>query len=845
MKITVVPFQQMENFERNVIYVGHVLDVLRKIPSESIDAILFSPPYYGKRDYTSNEGIRVVPEIIWDGDPDCKHDDWIRIEPARKATPGDIPGPNGMMRGRSNDRLRPGKASHSCSKCGAWKGDLGNEPTFGMYIAHISVICDECYRVLKPWGCFMLNQGDGYGGSGGPGGDWQTGNKAKELKWKPQKQDYPDQCLFFVPQRTAIELVDHHGWCCHNDNIWHKCLAENTLLFTKQDDGDYVLSTIKEMFGKKEYGFIPTMGIDRKIHWVKIKTISPIGVRDTVIITTKTGRMVEATNDHKFPFKINYFARSDEKFIRLKIKNNLSINDHLFINSELDIDLLPGTSQDYSNGFVCGFFIAEGNFGKRRLMKKIGHQSKIKYACFSCGKNDEIRGYLKYLDRFKINKYYYGNSITIHSFDKELISMITRFIIGNKCDEKSFTKKAFNQSIEFIRGCVDGFLAGDGCYDEENGRWRIGIKPNLKLKNELEVMCRILHYDFRFESISKVTCINPKNREKKIFDAMKLVIRKKDERVKTTNLGFCVDKIKNIISSKAFCYDLEIEPLYPDDIFNALGKRKARYNHLFFLANGIWSHNSDPQRESVITRFTNDHEYVWFFSKQVPKKPYFYVNRITHHAQREKPPCLKTGVEKTDWYWGKHIKCDGKGCKDCKDGLIKKYAWIPFKFYFNQMMIPKKHPNVKGSRRFGGNKAKGYGNPRYSGNEYDSTAHEGNKNMTSTWEIATSKFQGGHYACWPVELAALILDAICPREICTKCRLPRIRVDKIWSDCGCGASFEKGVALDAFVGAGTTHLAGDKIGVDVIGIELNPEYAALARQRINHDVPEKGQSQLF
>jgi site-specific DNA-methyltransferase (adenine-specific) len=477
MQVEIIPliFTEIEKLQRNVIYIGHVLDVLRKIPAESIDAILFSPPYYSKRDYTQKDGERVVSAIIWDGDPDCVHD-WIHVEPARKATPGDLPGPNAIFKGKPIERLRPGKASDTCSKCGAWRGDLGAEPTFGLYIKHIATICDECYRILKPWGCMMINQGDSYAGSGGAGGDWDIGSKAKEAKWKQQKQDYPDQCLFFVPARTAIELVDHHGWCCHNDIIWHK---------------------------------------------------------------------------------------------------------------------------------------------------------------------------------------------------------------------------------------------------------------------------------------------------------------------------------------------------------------------------------PDPSRESITTRFTNDHEYIWFFSKHVPKKPFFYVNKINHHAQREKPPGIK-GVENIDWKWSEHQSCKGNGCSKCEDGYIKHTTWMAFKFYFNQMLIPKKHPDVKGSRRFGGNKAKGYGNPRYSGNEYNSTAHDGNKNMTSTWSMATSKFTGGHFACWPVDLAKLILDAICPREICTKCELPRVRIDgKHWSDCGCNAQYKKGIGLDPFAGAGSSHIAGSQIGVDMIGIEINSEYTAIARKRINNDEPEKGQAVLF
>ena len=49
---------------------------------------------------------------------------------------------------------------------------------------------------------------------------------------------------------------------------------------------------------------------------------------------------------------------------------------------------------------------------------------------------------------------------------------------------------------------------------------------------------------------------------------------------------------------------------------------------------------------------------------------------------------------------------------------------------------------------------------------------------------------------------------------------------------GCPAG---GTVLDPFFGAGTTGLVADRLGRNCIGIELNPEYAALAERRIAGD----------
>jgi len=41
--------------------------------------------------------------------------------------------------------------------------------------------------------------------------------------------------------------------------------------------------------------------------------------------------------------------------------------------------------------------------------------------------------------------------------------------------------------------------------------------------------------------------------------------------------------------------------------------------------------------------------------------------------------------------------------------------------------------------------------------------------------------------------------------------------------------------LDPFLGSGTTALVADRLGRDAIGIEINPTYARMARERIESD----------
>ncbi|MDH3914393.1 MAG: site-specific DNA-methyltransferase [Rhodospirillales bacterium] len=59
-----------------------------------------------------------------------------------------------------------------------------------------------------------------------------------------------------------------------------------------------------------------------------------------------------------------------------------------------------------------------------------------------------------------------------------------------------------------------------------------------------------------------------------------------------------------------------------------------------------------------------------------------------------------------------------------------------------------------------------------------------------------------------------------------------------WSpSCGCGGEPVPCTILDCFGGAGTTGLVADRLGRSAVLIELNPEYAEMARARIHKDAP--------
>ncbi len=133
---------------------GDALTVLKRMDDESIHMSVTSSPYYGLRSYNTEP-------IIWDGDLNCQHE-WGEVHPPGYRSSDTNPGALQSEGNKNRQNLK----SDICSKCGAWKGELGQEPTPEMFVRHLTTIFHELKRVLRNDGVFWMNIGDSYCGSG-------------------------------------------------------------------------------------------------------------------------------------------------------------------------------------------------------------------------------------------------------------------------------------------------------------------------------------------------------------------------------------------------------------------------------------------------------------------------------------------------------------------------------------------------------------------------------------------------------------------------------------------------------------------------------------------------------
>ena len=148
---------------------GNVLEILKDMPSESVDCVITSPPYYSLRQYPSE---------------------------------ADVEWPDGI-------------------KC-----QLGLEPMPEMYVEHLGLILKEIYRVLKPTGTFWLNIGDTYSGSMGKRSGWSyvsnLGNKKDGTAiFHKAAYDLPRKCMLCIPERVLFKCLEI-GFIVRNKIVWYK-----------------------------------------------------------------------------------------------------------------------------------------------------------------------------------------------------------------------------------------------------------------------------------------------------------------------------------------------------------------------------------------------------------------------------------------------------------------------------------------------------------------------------------------------------------------------------------------------------------------------------------------------
>ncbi len=347
-------------------------------------------------------------------------------------------------------------------------------------------------------------------------------------------------------------------------------------------------------------------------------------------VELEDGHWVECTPEHRFPV-----ARDGN--IAYVTAGELSVGDHLLQLGRFELPrVVESEGIDETIGEFVGWYLAEGNL-----------LSEEKGVNLSLGAHEQAEAE----NLIRVIQKKFGITGRIHIYDHSLhlifpgrfmIELVHRFVRGETAKTKRLAREAFIHGPGFLRGVLTGYLKGDGHWEEKTHRWRIGLARNKGLIQDISVICRILGFRLRFSE-----GFVPYR------DARAEVIRGEIRENTDGALEYATLDLLGLPSRRFFSsgqsYSLEnfrrsyklVTRKSPDGVMTEVaqkvlhgdirpvritairpGNQKVFYDlsvndhHVFALANGLLTHNSNPMPNFRGVRFTNAHETLLWAQKQ-------------------------------------------------------------------------------------------------------------------------------------------------------------------------------------------------------------------------------------
>ena len=363
---------------RNKIFQGNAIDVLKTFPSKSVEMCITSPPYWGLRDYQSED-------IIWDSNNECEHDFSTKAPPRRNRSTDDFKFAGEVQKGNIGSSPNLPETSF-CSKCSAGKGSLGLEPTHELYIKHLCDIFEETKGVLKDTGTLWVNLGDTYASSpkatqsfdfGRSGKNSAVGLQSNSRKGRGKAGNgVQNKSLVGVPFRFVIEMINR-GWICRQTIIWYKNNVmpssvkdrftvdfEYIFFFSKQ--GKYYFEQQKEENGRNKRS---VWNVNTKPHKEAhfavfpeelIETPIKAGCPEFVCVTCGHSReeKFESLSTKDYSNESNYKRQIDLEHGQSAFNRNQATFDSVSYNSKGLSDC--GCGDEFKRGMVLDIFAGSG-----------------------------------------------------------------------------------------------------------------------------------------------------------------------------------------------------------------------------------------------------------------------------------------------------------------------------------------------------------------------------------------------------------------------------------------------------------------------------------------------------
>lgn len=410
--------------------------------------------------------------------------------------------------------------------------------------------------------------------------------------------------------RVGAILQDLGFWIL-NDVAWIKCLAGTTYLHTKTPQGERPM-TIKDMV-RLDPASVQLWNGEK---WVNVLGWQKHASQDGCLeIVLRSGERIRCTPNHLWPTPRGVILASELRIGDVLDACTLPEPEQVFTPSSLDDDLV---------GWFVGLYLAKGSRSEDTIM---------------------IASHTREKERFErlalLAKAYHGtcaihqtseNGCTANLNGKILNAIIDTYISGNTAKHKHLSPKSWQRSNRFLEALLKGYLEGDGHFDASNNRWRLGFTQNLELEADFRALSARIGISVR---------LRPYN-------------LKSHERVYPIIRGEMRFERKDHFNAKTDSEIVAIGRSWAKDVWDIAVDDDA---HLFALASGVLTHNSNPMPNFRGVRFTNAHETLIWASKARGSRYTF-----NHHAMKSLNDDLQM---RSDWLLpicsgSERIKVDGK-----------------------------------------------------------------------------------------------------------------------------------------------------------------------------------------
>ena len=356
----------------------------------------------------------------------------------------------------------------------AYKGDpgmIGLEPTFDEHLENLVAVFREVRRVLRSDGTLWLNYGDAYAANWSSRGDNRGGGFREEngrtrLKktpghWKPKD-------LLMMPARVAIAL-QADGWWLRSEIVWHKCLSGGAWLYAKTQKG--VGPHMLKDLARLDPTTVKLWNGDR---WTQVVAwLATPRPPDPTEIVLRSGERIGCTADHRWP-------TTDRGLVKARdlVVGDILQSVHLPIG---DFDEPEWLTRDAL--WFAGLYLAEGSMSGGTIqlsghVKETARWERIQSLCKHYGASPRL--------------YERGNGQAIH-IDRgaSLRAVLSTVLSGRTAKDKRLSSQVWSWRNSTLRNIVDGYMEGDGSVD--GGRIRLGFTRNYGLERDLRCMAARLN----------------------------------------------------------------------------------------------------------------------------------------------------------------------------------------------------------------------------------------------------------------------------------------------------------------------------------------------------------------